>query len=691
MSDILDGYFASGVMAGTITYTFDSTGTNVANKVVDETTPVSGSAAIFTANGPFYALGLTITGVETVGGATRELVYGADYMLSPVFAIIFNLCGLEAYTYFLLQNRTAWTSVTVTYQAVGGVKDTVLLEEILALGSFDTANLTIWQGLVGDGAVTANQKITDLLSQTANVFVLGKQLEAIGNNMTAPNGVVRELATAYQNLESTYSVLNSSFQNWLVSMAQAGLTVDELSTAVTTVTALNTAITDSGLLGANPYSSSNKRCIVLNGLGDSNTGLPFLFKSASLNIGIYGTEVPLTLSIPDGYNYHGAINKVITISADVDTAWTLTDLNSHKYLFVQIATDGTLLYSSFDLSPIYIKSGTPSTTTAGQMLYVATSGLWYLDGVVTKPSICVGEVTVGPTTIDSVLTYAIAGTFESVPVVGEPTSVTATLTHNLGYSNLNVQLSMTCINAESGYSSGDVVSNPLLCYTQLSGATLTPIWLPAALWYDSLQVGFNISGLSPETNNLVANHIFTDSTGVGSIIFPLNWNYALTGDTTSAHISMLSMSPAPGNAVGLDASFAGSTSTTAIYQALTTVPGITYTVAIDTTATGIPEGNSTTIMVGTAIDASDLSGGAITISFGITGYVFTFTATTNTSYIQASKVAADYTSPYSAYVSRIDVSSPPSILGVVNKLTGIASAVTSMADWSYTVSVDRDF
>ena len=222
-TNIIDGYFTDGALADDITNKFDSTGLSANNLIANEVTSPIISPAIFTAKGPFYSNNLIITGKPTGSLIDAPLVFGTDYTFSPAFSLLLNLIGLNAYTYILLLNYTSWDSISITYQAVGGLLDEPLLLEISNLGTFDRTDISIWNSLIGDASVTTNLHIEDLLSQTANVYVLSKQLEIIAKEIQAPTdlyqAVKREMVSLIESNASLQTIINS----WRAAFEQMGL------------------------------------------------------------------------------------------------------------------------------------------------------------------------------------------------------------------------------------------------------------------------------------------------------------------------------------------------------------------------------------------------------------------------------------------------------------------------------------
>jgi hypothetical protein len=190
---------------------------------VDEIHTVT-NAAIFPTNGPFYINDFVVSGTHSGSPTQIPLTFGVDYIYSPRFNIIKNLLGLDAYSYIVLLNHSHWNSVTLSYHAVGGLTDEILLSEIGGAGNFDRNNLTIWNSFVGDAELLSKLRIDDLLSQTANVFILSRQLEIIANSISAvPNWLI-ELQGNYAALVENVNGVRAIADNFSVLLTQNGVT-----------------------------------------------------------------------------------------------------------------------------------------------------------------------------------------------------------------------------------------------------------------------------------------------------------------------------------------------------------------------------------------------------------------------------------------------------------------------------------
>lgn len=195
----------AGYSTTAMTVSYDPTGTASANLIPNEiTTPIT-EPDIFFLQGPIFGASLVVTGVPTSGGSAAPLVPFIDFVFSPLYSGPSGTTGQDVYSFILLNNYTNWTSIHVTYQAVGGAPDTTLLNNIAAAGSFDRTNINLWLAIKGD-SVHLNPAGPDLdLKQNGPVYLFANRLSQIAQNLSVPNALVAYITNAITTLQTNYN------------------------------------------------------------------------------------------------------------------------------------------------------------------------------------------------------------------------------------------------------------------------------------------------------------------------------------------------------------------------------------------------------------------------------------------------------------------------------------------------------
>lgn len=106
-----------------MTYDFDPVGTNVANKILNETLPIPtsnlGYKVIYPSAGPFYSEGNTLTLIRS-DNTTMPLVYGTDYYTAFEFARASMATGKKVAIGYVILNTLLVGSIKIaSYQAFG--------------------------------------------------------------------------------------------------------------------------------------------------------------------------------------------------------------------------------------------------------------------------------------------------------------------------------------------------------------------------------------------------------------------------------------------------------------------------------------------------------------------------------------------------------------------------------------------
>ena len=185
--------------------------------------------------------------------------------------------------------------------------------------------------------------------------------------------------------------------------------------AVTTTTFYVEAIKKDGL----PIISADlvpKRQTVFSGSVDSSGAANFLSAGTGLSINLAATTVPVATAFSAGFNSRGQVDYVGRVTADIAAAWSGLTANSTLYLFIdRNVSTGALTYVFSTLAPTY-GFGITKSTVNGQRTYRIDEGVMYVgNGSVATAvqQVCVGECVTGPSTVTSVVTYALQGLYDS--------------------------------------------------------------------------------------------------------------------------------------------------------------------------------------------------------------------------------------------------------------------------------------
>lgn len=169
-------------------YAFDSVGTLLANRIVNEQHAVNESifntyAYIVPVAAPFYATGLQVRNV--VNGVSTLLVEGIDYNTAMPFIGASRSIGSMIYGGIILNTQVSVGTIAITYQTLGGpwVADVAMI--LATLG-----NKVYNPKLVSWDAITNVQQTFPPINHAANYNTIMGQDGVIA----AINGVVNEIA-----------------------------------------------------------------------------------------------------------------------------------------------------------------------------------------------------------------------------------------------------------------------------------------------------------------------------------------------------------------------------------------------------------------------------------------------------------------------------------------------------------------
>ena len=217
----------------TQTVSYDPTGTLSANLITNEiTTPIT-EPDIFFAQGPFYQNGLIVTGTPISGGSPVTLQPLVDYNFSPLYSIASANTGRNVYSFILLENYTLWSSISVTYQAVGGSPDTTLLTNvasaILSTGFVITSYYS-WSTIRGSSYLLNPAGADYDLNGSLPLQMFSNKLNAIAANLQSPNALISLLNSTIFGLESNINSINNTLNNIINSLYPVGTVIDYCGT-----------------------------------------------------------------------------------------------------------------------------------------------------------------------------------------------------------------------------------------------------------------------------------------------------------------------------------------------------------------------------------------------------------------------------------------------------------------------------
>ena len=176
------------------------------------------------------------------------------------------------------------------------------------------------------------------------------------------------------------------------------------------------------------------RQTVFSGAVDSGGAANFLSAGTGLSINLAATTVPVCIAFAAGFSSSGKVDYVGRIASDVTAAWSGLTANTTNYLFSDRNTGtGVITYVASTLAPIY-GYGIAKSIVNGQHTYRIDEGVMYVGNgsvAMAVQRVCIGECVTGPSTVTSVVTYALQGLYDSGWfAIG--VGATYSKTHNIG-------------------------------------------------------------------------------------------------------------------------------------------------------------------------------------------------------------------------------------------------------------------
>jgi len=352
---------------------YDITGVKPANLIVDELIDNSTTAALWPTAGVFYRTGLTVTAVNKVSGLKETLVLDTDYKFSPLFITEALAVKAEIYSYVVMVNPTAWTSVKMTYQALGGNRvDGTLALEITAAGTFDKLVAANWYGFMGANNPTRAPGAKPILSGHGFLETLSSKMDDVILQMTdSTTGEISDLISQTVISDASQDVLlalitsRNALQSFRIDDITTGMTaiqggiasltaknitqtnaINVLNTGLSTLTAristLQAAVDTMGIDITNSQSTVSTHDIAMTNLTNTiNTEL--------VSLGALITTLTNTLNTytTDISNLDATISTIAGNNAAQDTA--ISDILTRQFNQDIAITDNTTAQNAHDV------------------------------------------------------------------------------------------------------------------------------------------------------------------------------------------------------------------------------------------------------------------------------------------------------------------------------------------------------
>jgi hypothetical protein len=248
-----------------------------------------------------------------------------------------------------------------------------------------------------------------------------------------------------------------------------------------------------------------KRQTILSGPVDSS-GLPnFGGSTGTTTVTVTGTLI--------GTAANGNANRTGSI---VNPSWTGLNANGTRFLYLDIAADGSCTTGSTALEPTYRAGGSDVTTNdqftfnVGEMVGKVGNG-----SVATQTyRVFVGEVTIAANVVSAITWYALRGRYDSGLTNTLPSAATQVRKNsNLGVAyDIEIGLEVVCLTANLGYATGESL---IVLSTQANANYVQPLSFAKS---SRNSVGFTTGGNAGFT----APH---NTTGVNTVLTAANWAY----------------------------------------------------------------------------------------------------------------------------------------------------------------------
>lgn len=195
-----------------MTIVYDPTGSLVSNKITNENHPAITEAAIYPTNQPFYKETLQIFGTDE-NNIVSELKYLQDYSLSPEFITYSAATGKEVFSYLVIMEPSRWINISLNYQAVGGVSDITLQQEIANAGVFDRTKPARWLDFEGESIYLHVAATDPRYYHVSFIEILADKLDQIVQRLGVPESYVTYILNDWTNKVTEVNQMMAQIQN----------------------------------------------------------------------------------------------------------------------------------------------------------------------------------------------------------------------------------------------------------------------------------------------------------------------------------------------------------------------------------------------------------------------------------------------------------------------------------------------
>ena len=216
-------YVASIILPPSAPIPYDPTGTLSSNLISNENHINLVSAAIFPADGPFFDTSMVVTGTLLNSNVSVPLQLYVDYVFSPLYSQVSTLIGSPVFSYIVLTNPLQWSSIKLNYRAVGCANDSVLQQQIIALGNFDRLSYNIWISLTGDTAVNEDSLTPDIMTNGKTLFLLANMIQKVSRESGLPGELIQTLLNEVTLVQDQLSTLKATMDSWNTTVQQSGI------------------------------------------------------------------------------------------------------------------------------------------------------------------------------------------------------------------------------------------------------------------------------------------------------------------------------------------------------------------------------------------------------------------------------------------------------------------------------------
>lgn len=228
------------------------------------------------------------------------------------------------------------------------------------------------------------------------------------------------------------------------------------------------------------------------------------------------TSMPLVVNAANGYG-----DDIVGTSTS-NLTWT--GLNSVPavtyYLYLDVATDGTVTTGSTTVAPTYQNGGTPSTTAATDTFNIEQMVMWCGNGATAVQTyrVYVGQVdATGGVTSANLIWYAVNGNYDSGYTATLPAAnVAISSNHYIGCIPRIKNLLIQCTTADLGYAVGDELAPGTVSITGQS---------------NPLIVAANTKTVYLKTGGIIPFSVYSYTAGTAvSAPVSASWKYKLIAD-----------------------------------------------------------------------------------------------------------------------------------------------------------------